>query len=149
MTVILTAKFVVPIRGGCIEDGAVAIDGSVISAIGKADDLRSKFQVAGTEDFGKAAILPGFVNCHSHLEITASADGMVATAMRCVNAIPFVVDAPPGLVSSLDLPQTSADALVARGVEVRHIMTAREAPAHELTPFGRVEAGRVTYPALL
>ena len=71
MTVILTAKFVVPIRGGCIEDGAVAIDGSVISAIGKADDLRSKFQVAGTEDFGKAAILPGFVNCHSHLELTA------------------------------------------------------------------------------
>jgi hypothetical protein len=39
-------------------------------------------------------------------EITASADGMVATAMRCVNAIPFVVDAPPGLVSSLDLPLT-------------------------------------------
>jgi len=26
--------------------------------------------------------------------------------MRCVNAIPFVVDAPPGLVSSLDLPLT-------------------------------------------
>jgi hypothetical protein len=39
-------------------------------------------------------------------EVTASADGMVATAMRCVNAIPFVVDAPPGLVSSLDLPLT-------------------------------------------
>jgi hypothetical protein len=39
-------------------------------------------------------------------DVTASADGMVATAMRCVNAIPFVVDAPPGLVSSLDLPLT-------------------------------------------
>ena len=39
-------------------------------------------------------------------EVTASADGMVATAMRCVNAIPFVVEAPPGLVSSLDLPLT-------------------------------------------
>jgi len=31
---------------------------------------------------------------------------MTATAMRVVNAIPFVVDAAPGLVSSLDLPNT-------------------------------------------
>ncbi len=34
--------------------------------------------------------------------------GMVATAMRIVNAIPFVHDAPPGLISSLDLPLTTA-----------------------------------------
>jgi hypothetical protein len=31
---------------------------------------------------------------------------MAATAMRVVNAIPFVVDAPPGLLSSLDVPMT-------------------------------------------
>ena len=31
---------------------------------------------------------------------------MAATAMRVVNAIPFVVEAPPGLLSSLDLPTT-------------------------------------------
>ena len=37
---------------------------------------------------------------------TASAEGMVATTMRIVNAIPAVCDAPPGLVSSLDLPLT-------------------------------------------
>lgn len=32
--------------------------------------------------------------------------GMIATAMRCVNAIPHVVSAQPGLLSSLDLPLT-------------------------------------------
>jgi hypothetical protein len=37
---------------------------------------------------------------------SASDDGMVATAMRIVNAIPAVCDAEPGLVSSLDLPLT-------------------------------------------
>lgn len=37
---------------------------------------------------------------------TVSDDGMVATTMRLVNAIPYVCDAPPGLVSSLDLPLT-------------------------------------------
>jgi hypothetical protein len=31
---------------------------------------------------------------------------MAATAMRVVNAIPFVIDAPPGLLSSLDIPTT-------------------------------------------
>ncbi|OBB85522.1 dihydrodipicolinate reductase, partial [Mycobacterium colombiense] len=31
---------------------------------------------------------------------------MASTAMRVVNAIPYVVDAPPGLLSSLDLPTT-------------------------------------------
>jgi hypothetical protein len=37
---------------------------------------------------------------------TASEEGMVATAMRVVNAIPAVCAAEPGLVSSLDLPLT-------------------------------------------
>ena len=36
----------------------------------------------------------------------ATAGAMVATAMRVVNAVPYVVAAPPGLVSSLDLPLT-------------------------------------------
>lgn len=31
--------------------------------------------------------------------------GMIATTMRLVNAIPYVCDAPPGLVSSADLPK--------------------------------------------
>ena len=31
---------------------------------------------------------------------------MAATAMRVVNAVPYVVDAPPGLLSSLDIPTT-------------------------------------------
>lgn len=38
---------------------------------------------------------------------TASDDGMVATTMRLVNAIPYVCDAPAGLTTSLDLPLTT------------------------------------------
>ncbi len=38
---------------------------------------------------------------------TASDDGMVATTMRLVNAIPYVCDAPAGLTSSLELPLTT------------------------------------------
>jgi uncharacterized protein (DUF488 family) len=45
--------------------------------------------------------------------------------------------------------QLIADALVARGVEVRHIMSARAAAGHTLTEFARVNATRVTYPGLI
>jgi uncharacterized protein (DUF488 family) len=45
--------------------------------------------------------------------------------------------------------QLIADALVARAVEVRHIMSPRSAPLHALTAFGHVHDGRVTYPGLL
>jgi len=42
-----------------------------------------------------------------------------------------------------------ADALVARGVEVWHIMDAATLAPHELTPFARLEGSTVTYPGLL
>jgi uncharacterized protein (DUF488 family) len=45
--------------------------------------------------------------------------------------------------------QLIADALVARGIDVRHIMSAASAPAHTLTDFARIENGRVAYPGLL
>jgi uncharacterized protein (DUF488 family) len=45
--------------------------------------------------------------------------------------------------------QLIADALVARGIEVRHIMSAKSAPPHELTSFARVEGRDVRYPGLL
>lgn len=44
--------------------------------------------------------------------------------------------------------QLLADAIVARGIEVRHIMNDGDAP-HELTSFARVAGRTVTYPSLL
>jgi len=39
-----------------------------------------------------------------------------------------------------------ADALLVRGVEVRHIMSLMRAEPHTLIPFARVEDTRITYP---
>jgi uncharacterized protein (DUF488 family) len=44
--------------------------------------------------------------------------------------------------------QLVADALVARGVTVRHIASAAAAPTHELTRFARVIEGKVRYPGV-
>ena len=38
--------------------------------------------------------------------MTSGAGAMVATAMRVVNAVPYVVNAAPGLLSAVDLPLT-------------------------------------------
>lgn len=45
--------------------------------------------------------------------------------------------------------QLIADALTARGVEVRHISSESAAPVHTLTAFARLNEQRVSYPGLL
>jgi 5-methylthioadenosine/S-adenosylhomocysteine deaminase len=68
---ILTADYVLPIAAPPIEDAGVVVDGSEILAVGKRGEIVKNFPAAEVKDFGQAAILPGFVNCHSHLEITS------------------------------------------------------------------------------
>jgi 5-methylthioadenosine/S-adenosylhomocysteine deaminase len=67
----LAARWLVPVLAPPVEDGALLIgaDGR-IAASGRAADIP---RPAGAEavDFGEAAILPGLVNTHTHLEITA------------------------------------------------------------------------------
>ena len=68
---ILTGKYLLPITSEPIDNGAVAIESNLISAVGTYREMAERFPEAGVENFGDAAILPGLVNCHSHLEITA------------------------------------------------------------------------------
>lgn len=70
MTIIYSARWVLPIISPVIEDGAVAVDNSTIVAVGLRRDIVSRFPDSQTWDFGEAAILPGFVNAHSHLELS-------------------------------------------------------------------------------
>jgi cytosine/adenosine deaminase-related metal-dependent hydrolase len=71
MTKIYSARWVMPICSPPIEHGAIAIDGDVIVSVGRAQDLNQRFPETPIRDFGLAAILPGLVNVHSHLELTA------------------------------------------------------------------------------
>ncbi len=70
MTEIYSARWVLPISSPPIEDGAVAFDGGRIIGVGHRRNLGEKFSGARVTDFGAAAILPGLVNAHSHLELT-------------------------------------------------------------------------------
>jgi cytosine/adenosine deaminase-related metal-dependent hydrolase len=68
---IISAGYVLPVSSEPIEDGAIAFENDVIVAVGARRALFEKYPHAKHESYGEAAILPGFVNCHSHLEITA------------------------------------------------------------------------------
>ncbi len=70
MTIIYSARWVLPIISPMIEDGAVAVDNPRIVAVGSRREIVSRFSDARVVDFAEAAILPGFVNAHSHLELT-------------------------------------------------------------------------------
>jgi cytosine/adenosine deaminase-related metal-dependent hydrolase len=59
---VYSADWVLPVDGAPIEDGAVAVEDGRLAAVGTAAEL-------GTgERFEGAAIVPGLVNAHSHLE---------------------------------------------------------------------------------
>lgn len=59
---ILSADWVLPVEGEPIERGAIAIEGGRIAAVGTAAELGEG------ERFPEAAIVPGLVNAHTHLE---------------------------------------------------------------------------------
>jgi 5-methylthioadenosine/S-adenosylhomocysteine deaminase len=59
----LSADWIVPVEGDPIRDGAIAVaDDGTIAAVGPASEIGEG------ERFEGCVIVPGFVNCHSHLE---------------------------------------------------------------------------------
>jgi aminodeoxyfutalosine deaminase len=64
---ILRARIVLPIEGAPIEDGAVAVAGNTISAVGRFADVRA---ASGGDviDLGERVLMPGLVNAHCHLD---------------------------------------------------------------------------------
>lgn len=71
MVKIYSARWVLPCSSPAIRDGAIAIDESRIVAVNQRIELEKSFPEAKIHNFDNAAIIPGLVNTHSHLELTA------------------------------------------------------------------------------
>lgn len=65
---LLTARYVLTVSTPYIEDGAVLVRDDKVVEVGKSSDLLARYPEEEVRDFGMAAIMPGFVDCHSHLE---------------------------------------------------------------------------------
>ena len=61
------ARWIVPITSPPIANGIVGVEGTQIVFVGEANDAPP----GDDADFGEAIVLPGLVNAHCHLELTA------------------------------------------------------------------------------
>ncbi|MBA4370905.1 MAG: amidohydrolase [Coriobacteriaceae bacterium] len=68
---LFTARYVLPVTSPHISDGAVLVRDDRIVEIGSREDLVARHPDEPVTDFGLAALLPGFVDLHTHLEYTA------------------------------------------------------------------------------
>jgi cytosine/adenosine deaminase-related metal-dependent hydrolase len=64
------ARWVIPVVSSPVAEGAVAVADGRVLAVGAVRELARRFPEAPVVDLGRAAILPGLVNAHTHLSLT-------------------------------------------------------------------------------
>jgi len=67
---LLISKYLLPITTPPIPNGALILDDNTVIAIDSYTELKKDFPGLPEEDLSSYLILPGFINCHTHLELT-------------------------------------------------------------------------------
>jgi imidazolonepropionase len=110
-----------PLRGsalndaGVLVDGAVAVDGDRIVAVGPGADLRSRFVASETIDATGKVICPGLVDCHTH---TLFAGSRVDEWERKLQGVPYleILAAGGGILNTVRATRAAGlETLVAEG----------------------------------
>ena len=65
---LLCAHYIVPVTSEPLTDGAVLVRGGRIMDIGPAETLKMRYPDDEVDDYGLAAIMPGLIDLHTHLE---------------------------------------------------------------------------------
>lgn len=66
----ITAKWVFPMNAPAIVGGAVVVEGEDIIDVGTEYDMVQRYPHIDRLDFSEHVILPGLINCHTHLDLT-------------------------------------------------------------------------------
>lgn len=132
-----------------IEDGALAIRGEHIVAVGSTDDLTSRFESTHTIDAGAKVVMPGFVDPHTHavwaadrasefeqriagasyLEIMEAGGGIMSTvrATRAASVDQLVEQTRPRLDRMLTYGTTTVEVKTGYGLQTDAELRALEA----------------------
>ncbi len=73
---LLSAQYILPITSEPFQNGAILVRDGLIRDIGPVESLKLRYPDEEIKDFGSAALLPGLVDLHTHLE-NAVARGIV------------------------------------------------------------------------
>ncbi|HWQ15115.1 MAG TPA: imidazolonepropionase [Roseiflexaceae bacterium] len=125
---------------GLIGDGALAVAGGTIVAVGRSADLRARFTADQEIDASGRAVCPGFVDPHTHMvycgdrigeferriagatyqQIAAEGGGILATvrATRAASVERLAEETRPRLAAMLRLGTTTAEAKTGYGLEM-------------------------------
>jgi cytosine/adenosine deaminase-related metal-dependent hydrolase len=69
--IVYIARHVLPVSSPPLQDGAVAVDGQLIAAVGRRTEVLAQAgEGAEVRDLGEAILLPGLVNAHAHVELS-------------------------------------------------------------------------------
>ena len=69
-TIIKGIVITMNVEGAIYDDGAIAINGDSIVAVGAANEIIKGYAASQTLDFSGRAVIPGFVNAHTHIPMT-------------------------------------------------------------------------------
>ena len=67
---LLLADWVIPVSSAPLADAGVRVDAGRITEVGPAAQLRARYEGDEVRTFPGCALLPGFVNTHTHLELS-------------------------------------------------------------------------------
>jgi cytosine/adenosine deaminase-related metal-dependent hydrolase len=125
MPTVLRARYVFPVAGEPIADGFVALKDGRITAVGEYGRQRSKFKfpVRSIRELGNAAIVPGLVNAHAHLDFSVLQSPLGSRGIALPDWIRLTMDCRKRLGAGLS-------AAVARGL--------RECLSHGVTTVGEI-----------
>lgn len=65
---LICAQYILPISSEPLRDGALLVRDGAIRDIGRADMLKLRYPEEEVRDFGLAAVMPGLVDAHTHLD---------------------------------------------------------------------------------
>lgn len=68
---LITAKHLLTMDSDPISDGAIVVEEGKIIEVGKKEDLASQYPKATRHDYSNHVLMPGLINAHSHLEMSA------------------------------------------------------------------------------
>jgi len=113
---------VLPVAGPPIRDGVVVVAEGRVAWVGERFDLPSRFLKAPVRGFPRSLLLPGWVNAHSHLNLTAALGLVPGSADRFTDWVRGVIQLQSRLpehilrqsiVAGLDLLLTTGTTTVA------------------------------------
>jgi imidazolonepropionase len=125
---------------GRVKDGAVAITGERIAAVGSASDVRAQTDVTSAQvmDATGKIVAPGFVDCHTHLVFGGSRAREYAARMTHTAAEVKAMGIPVGILATVEMTrrESTEELTVSALVRLKRMLAAGTTTVESKSGYG-------------